>query len=104
MSVPFSMVKSSGRMVKFCTCCALEMALSLAFLMPYDMILRSLSFFLASATVLAGAPWSVRSCLVMLSSFPERGGSSLRVMKQVRYFRVSPMIMTLARKGRAARI
>ena len=49
-------------------------------------------------------PRSDRKLVAEMSSLPLPGVSSLRVKRQVRYLRISPMTITFAMKGMTARI
>jgi hypothetical protein len=80
------------------------MAFVFAAARPSWTIFLKAGLLMAYLTVFIWQPLLDKNYIAVFSRFPERGGSSLRLMRQVRYFLWSPMAMALERQGSACLI
>ena len=99
---PFYIVNYYGIIQKSCTCWARDIAFALAFFNPYIIIFFNLSSFIPYFTVFTWQPLSLKYYCELLSTLPLFGGSSFNATRQVKYFFISPISITLDINGKAA--
>jgi len=77
------------------------MAFSLASLRPAMITLGNSGCYLASEVVFTGHPFEAKKLAAVLSRLPLFGGSSRRLIRQLRYGFCSPTTITLETHGKA---
>ena len=84
VNVPLSVVKSYNIKWNFWTLWAWDVAFLFASFNPYSIIFVKLGFSFASDTVVALHPFSARKVAEFFYKFPLMGGSSSKVIRQVK--------------------